>query len=466
MTDVNFDADADTVVVTEDELIIATKIKGRSASVCFSSSARSDRIAECAFPTTSITPPPTPPAVGGSSVKYFRRPASRSQSARLTGGSKSLRRRPPQSQTATAEDGHRRHPHTHTHMRAGVSDPKIYGHTDSETCSPSSPGTLWRESCIRRVNSHKQRKSATFLDIPKTQSSTSASQIADDNSYRLRSFSFTTKGLVNRGDSFRKRHGRSNSIFPNNEPSLTAKHKHKQQTSNDPSSVSPEAVAADSSSVLTYNVSVMGAAGVGKTSLVSQFMTSEGINPYDRDRDEPSLQTISIMLNGEESELCFHEWRHSKIVEKKYAVADAFLILYSVVDKSTFQYAESELSKLHDLNVLLNKPAILVGNKIDLARSRTVSSQDGKCLACTFRVKYVEISVGINHNVDELLVGILNQIRLKKQHCEQQQNVSSNHRWYKNRAVVRASMKARQMFTWIFGREDSKFKNCENLHIL
>lgn len=41
---------------------------------------------------------------------------------------------------------------------------------------------------------------------------------------------------------------------------------------------------------------------------------------------------------------------------------------------------------------------------------------DGKCLACTFRVKFVEVSVGINHNVDELLAGILTQIRLKQEH--------------------------------------------------
>lgn len=40
---------------------------------------------------------------------------------------------------------------------------------------------------------------------------------------------------------------------------------------------------------------------------------------------------------------------------------------------------------------------------------------DGKCLACTYRAKYIEVSVGINHNVDELLAGTLTQIRLKKE---------------------------------------------------
>lgn len=96
---------------------------------------------------------------------------------------------------------------------------------------------------------------------------------------------------------------------------------------------------------------------------------------------------------------------------------------------------------------------------------------DGKCMACTYRVKFIEISVGINHNVDDLLVGILNQIRLKNvQGCAENRTANggtegSGH-WYKSRGVVRASMKARQMLTWLFGKEDSKFKNCENLHVL
>jgi len=88
---------------------------------------------------------------------------------------------------------------------------------------------------------------------------------------------------------------------------------------------------------------------------------------------------------------------------------------------------------------------------------------DGKCLACTYRCKFIEISIGINHNVDELLVGILAQIRLKQ---------AANHEgsppaWFhRNRGMARASMRARQMFSWMFGKEDSKFKNCENLHTL
>lgn len=54
---------------------------------------------------------------------------------------------------------------------------------------------------------------------------------------------------------------------------------------------------------------------------------------------------------------------------------DAFVVLYSVVDKASFLKAEDELTRLHDADLLRSRPAIIVGNKIDLARSRAVSTQ-------------------------------------------------------------------------------------------
>lgn len=49
--------------------------------------------------------------------------------------------------------------------------------------------------------------------------------------------------------------------------------------------------------------------------------------------------------------------------------------MYSVIDKASFQRAEEILERLHDQDFLRGKPAILVGNKVDLVRSRVVSSQ-------------------------------------------------------------------------------------------
>ncbi|CAL7936149.1 unnamed protein product [Xylocopa violacea] len=347
-----------------------------------------------------------------------RRPATRSQSARVSGANKSIRRR------AAAQAAHHHHHHHEGTVKSAhcSSEPRL---TDNDI----SPGLRRRGSRRGQSMHHSHhRKSNAFLDVPDTSSQMpSREEGEDEDSYRLRSFSFTSKGLVNRGDSFRRRRSRSNSLAPT-----------------DPEGDEKRSVPAKE--ITAYTVAMLGARGVGKTALISQFMTSECINAYDRQRDVPTEQSVFVMLNGEESELRFLNIANPK-------------------------RAEEYLERLHDQDLLRGKSAILVGNKVDLVRSRVVSSQDGKCMACTYRVKFIEVSVAINHNVDDLLVGILNQIRLKNVQGNAENrggnggSEGSGH-WYKSRGVVRASMKARQMLTWLFGKEDSKFKNCENLHVL
>ena len=56
---------------------------------------------------------------------------------------------------------------------------------------------------------------------------------------------------------------------------------------------------------------------------------------------------------------------------------DALAVVYSVIDKSSFERAEDELSRLQALDLLRNHCLVLVGNKIDVVRSRAVD-ESGK----------------------------------------------------------------------------------------
>ncbi|XP_045526854.1 GTP-binding protein REM 1 [Pieris brassicae] len=389
----------------------------RSQSICAPASASMEALAA----PIETTPAPR------------RRPAARSQSARITGGRSVRQRRQQQQQQQLDRETKARY----------SSEPRL---AEAET-----PPQVRRQASARRrppAGQHSQpRRSNAFLDVPKPHQ---PEEEPDEDSYRLRSFNVTQKGgIVNRGDSFRRRRSRSGSLAPAS-----------------PAQSAPESQ--ERRPVALHRVAMVGAQGVGKTALISQFQTSECINAYDRQRDaDGTEQKVSILLNGEESELYFVNCTSAREEIDRCEPPDAFVVIYSVVDKASFQKAEQELARLLDSDMLRCRPAVLVGNKIDLARSRAVSTQDGKCLACTYKAKFIEVSVGINHNVDELLVGILNQIRLKQQQFTSDGGrESSPAHWYKSRGVVRASMKARQMLTWIFGKEDSKFKNCENLHVL
>lgn len=117
---------------------------------------------------------------------------------------------------------------------------------------------------------------------------------------------------------------------------------------------------------------------------------------------------------------------------------------------------------------------------------------EGKSIATAYDCKYIETSVGINHNVDELLVGILTQIRLKLENPERSRDLfrkRSNSKKNLNRnkspasgtgtpvgsvqnspkkyrgSRTSASLKVRSLLGKVWAR-DSKSKSCENLHVL
>lgn len=397
--------------------------KTRSASICAPVSGSLEAVINT--PSGSATPE------NGTPGYRRRRPATRSQSARITGGRSVRRKIPVQQQNLQESKSH------------CTSEPRL-----SETETPPQR----RKLSQRRPTHHGQRKSNAFLDVPTmNMHHLQVSDGDEEDVDRLRTFSASKGGVINRGDSFRRRRSRSNSLAPTS-PMY-------------PGPTPEEIVQSNHGNVEVYHVTMLGAAGVGKAALVSQFRTSDCINAYDGPETELEEQNISIILNGIESELKFVT--DNKENKDELEKSDAYLVVYSVVDKASFSRAEQILSYLQDMDLIRTRPVILVANKIDLARSRAVSAQDGKCLACTFRAKFIEVSVGINHNCDELLAGTLTQIRLKKEQVAVQgSRENSPAHWYKSRSVVRASMKARQMITWILGKEDSKFRHCENLQVL
>ncbi|XP_028038819.1 uncharacterized protein LOC114249434 [Bombyx mandarina] len=307
----------------------------------------------------------------------------------------------------------------------------------------------------------------------------------EEEYYRLRHFSITGKGVVNRGDSLRSRRSRSNTSVASSASSTEVA-----KRASAPCSLASSRYLWDSSAGLSsYRVLVLGGPGVGKSSLVGQFMTSEYLHAYDTSIDDESGErSVCVLLAGEESEITFLDSPPDHVVSE--GCAHGYCVVYSTADRSSFVEAERRLQVLWAAGHTSRRAVILVGNKADLARSRVVPTDEGKSLATSYDCKFIETSVGINHNVDELLVGLLTQIRLKQQHAEKAKKRSGSR---KNRSRARspmeseqpapapasssaastprkrtrlsASVKVRGLLGRVWAR-DSKSKSCENLHVL
>ncbi|XP_073967493.1 uncharacterized protein [Choristoneura fumiferana] len=130
----------------------------------------------------------------------------------------------------------------------------------------------------------------------------------EEEYYRLRHFSITGKGVVNRGDSLRSRRSRSNTSVASSASSTEAVNR-----ASAPCSL---ASSRDSSAGLSaYRVLVLGGPGVGKSSLVGQFMTSEYLHAYDTSIDDESGErSVCVLLAGEESEITFMDAPSDQVV--------------------------------------------------------------------------------------------------------------------------------------------------------
>lgn len=56
-------------------------------------------------------------------------------------------------------------------------------------------------------------------------------------------------------------------------------------------------------------------------------------------------------------------------------------------------------------------PILVAGNKVDLERKRNVMKADVKNASAAMGFSHFEISVALNHDVDDLLIGLLAEIQ-------------------------------------------------------
>ncbi|XP_043286833.1 serine-rich adhesin for platelets-like isoform X2 [Venturia canescens] len=311
----------------------------------------------------------------------------------------------------------------------------------------------------------------------------------EEEYYRQRHFSITPKGIVNRGDSLKSRRSRSNNSVASSNSStehLTASYPGSARNSAAGSLASSRESSA-SQGTAPYRVLMLGAPAVGKSSLVSQFMTSEHLLVFDTSIDDESGEkTVSVLLAGEESELTFIDHSYADMAPEACISSyepHAYCVVYSTTDRTSVRVAEELLQILWRSDHVSARAVILVGNKVDLVRCRLVSIEEGQSMATSYDCKFIETSVGLNHNVDELLVGLLKQIRLKLENPERNRDLFRR-RSRKNRSKsplgscsennspkkyrgsrTSASLKVRHLLDKVWAR-DSKSKSCENLHVL
>ncbi|KAK3086685.1 hypothetical protein FSP39_021960 [Pinctada imbricata] len=269
---------------------------------------------------------------------------------------------------------------------------------------------------------------------------------------RVRSFKTTKKGVVNKGDLVSSRSSFSSA------GSLRQRRERSRSDDSDSSSMSCDSCFSNFNNGY-YTVAVYGAPSVGKKSIVNQFMTSEYIGGYDPMLDQLEGESqVSVLLDGEESTLMFCDnlEHQSQLAQIQ---ADAFIVVFSIDDEESFYVAKDTIGYLRN-EMDSDRTIILVANKVDLVRRRHISQDDARCVASDYHCKYIETSATLNHHVDELLVGVLRQIRLL---LDPDVSFQARYRILKEERDNHRSKKSKGFLSRLFRKNVQDVYKCENL---
>ncbi|XP_018534333.1 ras-related and estrogen-regulated growth inhibitor-like protein [Lates calcarifer] len=144
------------------------------------------------------------------------------------------------------------------------------------------------------------------------------------------------------------------------------------------------------------NILLLGAHNVGKSALTVRFLTRRFIGEYG---DIESVYSRVDRIDGQE--ICFNIWdsqstqageKCSSLSDKQLQWADGMILVYSICDRGSFNVVQQQLQQIRRSRKPSSVPVLIVGNKRDLQRHRTVSSEEGRLLALSQRCGFFEVS--------------------------------------------------------------------------
>ncbi|UJR33830.1 hypothetical protein I4U23_021254 [Adineta vaga] len=173
-------------------------------------------------------------------------------------------------------------------------------------------------------------------------------------------------------------------------------------------------MAASNKTAAVYRLIMVGSGGVGKSALTLQYMYDEFVVDYEPTKADSYRK--AVMLDGEEVQIDILDTagqeNYAAIRDTYIRSGEGFLLVFDVTDAESF----TDLNELYEQilrvkNGGTNIPAILVGNKIDLAERRKVTLEDAEQKARSWSIRYIETSAKTKHNVDKVFCELMRIVR-------------------------------------------------------
>lgn len=154
----------------------------------------------------------------------------------------------------------------------------------------------------------------------------------------------------------------------------------------------------------SFTVMLLGDSCTGKTCLLIRykdgtFLNNNFISTVGIDYRSKLLEIDKYRVKLQIYDTAGQE-RFRSITSSYYRDADALLLVFDVTNRTSFENTRNWLAQVREY-AKDTVQITLVGNKIDLATQRKVTTDEGKQLAQAYNIAYIEASAKNGHNVQE-----------------------------------------------------------------
>ena len=150
-------------------------------------------------------------------------------------------------------------------------------------------------------------------------------------------------------------------------------------------------------------ITMLGDSAVGKTSLISQFLTQNFDENYLTTIGKDKLEKKVVMEDGNEIKVIIWDTagqeRFHSIATSTIKGSQGIVLTFDLTKKSTFKSLDAWLNDIKENSNEV--PVVIFGNKCDLFEKYEIENEDAKKFAKDHNLQYFETSAKQNVNVQE-----------------------------------------------------------------